>query len=346
VTSQPPVLAAAGRPRWLRDADELPHAPDDVPLWCENYLTYLYAPAAGVGVWTHMCHRGGPPERWDEKVLVALPGDRYLAAKAIGPGYPDNGPRTCGLALRCEEPYRRWTMRFDGDARLLTRNELHSGPVADGEHVSVELALDVTAIGPAYDFGEQHLDQAWGHGHYEQPLSYVGTLSVAGEAPIELTGTGLRDHSWGPRDYAQIGSTAWIHGQFPRSGRTFMAVAVTGNPPRPALIYAVTGNAGQSTPASVGPLPTITDAGNAGDGYEVTLNGSVLKAEILDTVRMAFVGATEIALGRHRTSRVNHDYLISFTRFEWDGEVGYGVTDRTVELTNHTLGGAADGNDN
>jgi hypothetical protein len=326
--------ATVGRPDWLRDADELPHAPEDVPLWCENYLTYMYAPEAGIGVWTHMCHRGGPPERWDEKFLVALPDGRVLAAKAIGPGYPEGGPRTCALGLRCEEPYRRWTMRFDGDARALTGNELFDAAVADGEHVPVELQLECRALGPAYDFGEQHLDQSWGHGHYEQPLAYTGHVSIDGGASFELWGMGMRDHSWGPRDYAQIGSTAWIHGQFPDSGRTFMAVAVTGKPPRPAFTYAVTGDATLTERASVEALPLLADADGAaaGETYELELNGSAIRAEVLTTLRMAFVGPTEIALGKHRGARVNHDYLISFTRFEWDGEIGYGVTDRTVEL--------------
>ena len=337
--------AVVARPAWLRDIDELPHAPEPVPLWCENYLTYLWAPDTGVGVWTHMCHRGGPPERWDEKVLIALPDGRVLAAKAIGPGHlgdAPTGPRTCALSLCCEQPYRRWTMTFDGDARLLTRAELHEQPVADGEHTPVRLQLDIEALGPAYDFGEQHLDQSWGHGHYEQPLSYKGTIQVGDEEQITLAGTGLRDHSWGPRDYAQIGSTAWIHGQFPTSGRTFMAVAVTGRPPRPQFTYAVAGDAERCERATVGALPLIGDEGDVHAPYELELNGTLIRAEVLDTVRMAFVGPTEIALGRHRGERVNHDYLIAFTRFQWEGEIGYGVTDRTVEL--HNTGGAGDGN--
>jgi hypothetical protein len=331
------VAPAPGRPAWLRDVDELPHAPEPVPLWCENYLTYMWAPDAGVGVWTHMCHRGGPPERWDEKVLITLPGDRVLAAKAIGPGVAAaaaTGPQTCALALRCAEPYRRWTMHFDGDARLLGAAELFDAPVADGSHTPVQLRLELAALGPAYDFGEQHLDQSWGHGHYEQHLSFSGSIQVGDAPPVSLAGTGLRDHSWGPRDYAQIGSTAWIHGQFPDSGRTFMAVAVTGKPPRPQFTHAVAGDAAHSAPATVGALPLLVDARDAGAGYELVIDGSVIRAELLDTVRMAFVGPTEIALGRHRGEHVNHDYLIAFTRFEWDGEVGYGVTDRTVELCN------------
>ena len=323
------------RPAWLRDEDELPHSPGDAPLWCENYLSYLYAPDVGVGVWSHMCHRAGSPELWDEKFLVALPGDRYLAAKAFSPGYADRGPRTSALWLSCQEPFARWTMRFTGAARLLDGAQLRSRPVADGPHVPVELVLDVAAIGPAYDFGEEKLDQSWGTGHYEQPLRYRGRLRY-GEESLELDGTGLRDHSWGARDYTQIGSTAWIHGQFPESGRTFMAVGVTGQPPRGAFTYAVTGDRIAVRPATAAELPILHDRRGASEPYQLLLRGSdgtaaTIDAEILGSLDMAFVGPTEIALGTHGGPAVNHHYVISFTRFDWDGEVGYGVTDRTIE---------------
>jgi hypothetical protein len=327
--------SATGRPAWLRDEDELPHAPARTPLWCENYLAYAYSPATQTGIWTHMCHRGGPPELWDEKFLVALPGDRYLAAKAFSPGYGDGGPRTCSLSIRCQEPYRRCAISYRGAARLITGAELREAPVADGEHVPVELELECHALGPAYDFGEEKLDQSWGTGHYEQPFRCRGQLEYGGER-IELDGTGLRDHSWGPRDYAQIGSTAWIHGQFPESGRTFMAVMVTGKPPRPPFRYAVVGDAQRVEPSTVSGLPILTRRDDAATGYELDLEAGGapqrVTAEIVGSLDMAFIGPAEIALGRHRGPGVNHDYVISFTRFEWGGEVGYGVTDRTIEL--------------
>ena len=41
-----------------------------------------------------------------------------------------------------------------------------------------------------------------------------GTLSIEGEAPIEISGHGLRDHSWGPRYWQSIRSYRWITGNY------------------------------------------------------------------------------------------------------------------------------------
>jgi hypothetical protein len=328
------ALGASGRPGWLSDADELPHVPPGVPLWCENYLSYVYAPTAGIGIYLHMCHRGGHPDLWDEKFVVSLPDDRFLLAKSFSPGYPDRGPVTAALSLRCEEPFRVWTQCFRGAARLLEGGELRSAPVSDGVHVPVQLELQCHAFSPAYDFGGEKLDQSWGTGHYEQHHRAAGELRV-GEEVFAVEGTGLRDHSWGPRDYRQIGSTVWAHGQFPNSGRSFMAVLVSGRPPRPPFTYSVISDGGSVVPVSARGIEARTRRAQADEDYTFELVGpdgtSTIRARIERSIDMAFVGPTEIALGTHRGPEVNHAYVESFTRFEWDGEVGYGATDVSIE---------------
>jgi hypothetical protein len=327
---------APSRPGWLRDEDELPHSPPDVPLWCENYLSYAYSPEVEVGIYFHMCHRGDPQELWDEKFVVALPDDEYLVAKAFSPGYGTRGPRPCAVSFECDEPFVQWTKRFNGAARLVSGNELRSAPLADGLHVPVDLELRCRAMSPPYDFGGEKLDQSWGTGHYEQHHEVSGRLTFDGRT-VALAGTGLRDHSWGPRDYAQIGSTIWIHGQFPDSGRSFMAVHVSGRPPREPFTYAVTSDRESVRAATASGVRTLTNRAAANEAYEIELScageRAAIRAEVLKSVDMAFIGPSEIGIGNHREPGVNHDYIESFTRFEWDGEVGYGATDVSIELT-------------
>jgi hypothetical protein len=322
------------RPGWLSDADELPHTPGDVELWCENYLSYVYAPDSTIGVYSHMCHRGGRPELWDEKVVIALPGDRFLLAKSFSRGYPDHGPATAGLSLRCEDPFRLWTQRFHGAARLMSGDELRAGPLSDGLHVPVELVLTCHAFSPAYDFGAEKLDESWGTGHYEQHHRATGELRFGGEV-FALDGTGLHDHSWGPRDYAQIGSTVWVHGQFPQSGRSFMAVIVTGRAPRPPFTYSVMSDGRSLIPVTARGIEPRSSRAQADEDFTLELDGpdgpSIVRAQVLKSIDMAFIGPTEIGLGTHRGPDVNHAYIESFTRFDWDGEVGYGATDVSIE---------------
>jgi hypothetical protein len=322
------------RPAWVEDADELPHEPGDVPLWCENYLTYVHDPEREVCAWMHLCHRPADPSLWQETLLISLPEDRFLAAKAIAPGEVGRGVNVCGASYVCERPFTEWTKRFEGGARLVRGDQLRAGPLDDGAHVPVELELSCRSLGPAYDFGAEHLEQEWGHGHYEGHQQVSGSLAY-GDERLEISGTGLRDHSWGPRDYNRIGSTTWIHGQFP-SGRTFMVVLVTGTPPAEPFTYAVISDGQTITPVEASGIPTATDASQAGHGYELMLETpdgpSTIRAEVLTTMPMSFLGPAEIGIGLHAAPAANHHYIEGPSRFEWDGEIGHGITERSVAL--------------
>jgi hypothetical protein len=186
-------------------------------------------------------------------------------------------------------------------------------------------------MSPPFDFGTDHLDQDWAVGHYEQHGRLTGELRVAGER-YEIAGTGLRDHSWGPRDYRRIGTTTWLHAQFPDGGRSLMAVLVTGVPPRPPFSVATIGNADTIRHVSAEGLPLADDLAAAEADYAFTLNGEDVRATVVNPLRAALVGAAEIALGTHAAPGANHHYIDAFTRFEWGGEVGYGLTERSVDL--------------
>src|SRR5262249_31920742 len=152
------------------------------------------------------------------------------------------------------------------------------------------------SLGPVYDFGAEKLEQSWGHGHYEGHQEVSGTLSF-GDEEVAVSGTGLRDHSWGPRDYNRIGSTSWVHGPVP-SGETFMVVLVTGTPPAKPFSYAVISDGSSITPVEVLEIPTATGASEAGEGYELVFESpggpSSIRAEVLTTMPMSFLGPAEV----------------------------------------------------
>lgn len=332
-----PIAFEGQRPAWLQDSDELPQLHKDLPPgWSENYLSYVWSPNNDVGVYIHLCCRPGSPTVWDEQLHVALPGDRYLVSKGISAGRNDQGPNVCGISFRCDEPFVKWTKRFHGGGRLVSGAEMRAGPLTDGETVPVEMELVFTAMSPPFDLGTGTLDQPWAVGHYEQHHHVTGWIAFAGER-YDISGTGLRDHSWGARHYDEIGLTTWLHGQFPESGRSMMAVLVTGKPPRPPFTYACVSDANSVTAAVPSPLPTARTLSQSEEGYEFELtladgSKSTIKATIVNPLRAALVGASEIALGTHAAPGANHHYIDAFTRFEWDGEVGYGITERTVDL--------------
>jgi hypothetical protein len=332
-------IQAQIRPDWLTNADEMPHDPgvEVPPLWSENYLSYVWSPANEVGIYVHLCRRAGPIEVWDEQVIIALPGDRYLLAKAFAEGVIDHGPSVAGIHFRCDEPYKQWTKRFRGGARLLTGDQYRSGPLTDGAHIAVEWETTWTAFSPPFDFGTGTLDQSWAVGHYEQHHHVAGMLRFLDER-YDITGTGMRDHSWGARDYQEIGTTTWLHAQFPDSGRWLMAVLVTGVPPKPRFEFAVVGDGSAATVANAAGMPEATVLEDGSAAYTLTLTHedgtrSTVKATVLNALRAALVGPSEIALGTLAAPEANHHYIDAFTRYDWDGDTGYGITERSIDLT-------------
>ncbi len=79
--------------------------------------------------------------------------------------------------------------------------------------VSLELVHD--AVGPMYgsagdvDEKDRSADQQFARAHYEQHMAVSGSVEI-GDETFEITGFGLRDHSWGPRTWQAIESYEWL----------------------------------------------------------------------------------------------------------------------------------------
>ncbi len=79
--------------------------------------------------------------------------------------------------------------------------------------VSLELVHD--AVGPMYgsaggvDEKDRSADQQFARAHYEQHMAVSGRVEI-GDETFEITGFGLRDHSWGPRYWQAIESYEWL----------------------------------------------------------------------------------------------------------------------------------------
>lgn len=70
-------------------------------------------------------------------------------------------------------------------------------------------------VGPMYGHvGDPNDGNDFARAHYEQHMRVAGTIHIEGESLIEVTGHGLRDHSWGPRYWQSIRTYRWITGNF------------------------------------------------------------------------------------------------------------------------------------
>jgi hypothetical protein len=81
--------------------------------------------------------------------------------------------------------------------------------------VTVTIDLVHTAVGPIYGTAHDESEAEAGHeeqfakAHYEQHMRVVGSVEVDGERS-DVSGHGLRDHSWGPRYWQAIAGYEWL----------------------------------------------------------------------------------------------------------------------------------------
>lgn len=334
VSAAPPTPAEY--PSYLKDSDELPQPVRDIPLWSENYLTQALDPSTGVGFFFHLSRMPFNYNVWEGLFTCYLPGDRFLVVRDFSWDTNEKGPGSNALRFEVVKPYEQWSKRFRGAALLVTGDELRAGPIPDDSHVFVDADLTFNNIGPVFDIGDMG-DQFWARSHYEQHGRFTGRISFdathigKGAESYEFNGTGLRDHSVGARDILKMNNHVWAHGEFP-SGKLFMVMDVHTKVGPPFLYVVIGDQNGFHKVELTRPTARIDDASQVFDPHEFHFVGpdgpSVIKGEILQAIPYSFTGPNEWSLGTHPSA--HHLVIEGQTRWEWDGEAGYGLTERSV----------------
>jgi hypothetical protein len=137
---------------------------------------------------------------------IWLPGQGFLLSFART-GLDD--VIACGpVAFECEAPLVLWELELSGSGRLFERAE-HVATARDRyREVDVAGRLRFTAwLGPL-EF-RSGLAEGVASTHYEQPGSVAGVIVVDGRRRA-IVGRGLRDHSWGVRDWQRVPYWRWF----------------------------------------------------------------------------------------------------------------------------------------
>jgi hypothetical protein len=139
-------------------------------------------------------------------VGIWLPGQGFLLsfARAGLAEQVEAGP----VRFDCELPLKLWELRFEGAGRLFERAEHVATRREDHETVEFRAALRFTAWREPLSF-RSGLTEGVATSHYEQPGSIAGTIEVAGRRH-PLAGRGMRDHSWGLRDWQAVPYWRWF----------------------------------------------------------------------------------------------------------------------------------------
>lgn len=312
----------------LTAASELPATSwPDVPLWTENYCFVCFDPATEIGVWTHLGRAPFDPTLWRELSMVYLPSGERLVHKGYGRGERPDGPGGATLAFACVEPFAHWHTSRDGGAIRTTVDELFAGTVADRRHERLRFDLDWRPAGPVWDWGEVDDEHQWGKSHYEQLCRVDGSLTIAGEE-VAFTGTGIRDHTSGPRDFTVFSKHIWSWATFP-SGRGFilLQLIVGGRRVERAVVF----EDGELEHCDLETTGLLDDRAGHLEAYAIRLGEHRISARILHPLPNGFDGPNDICLGYDPAITATANFE-SFSAFEWDGETGHGLTERSIRL--------------
>lgn len=80
------------------------------------------------------------------------------------------------LVFRCEEPFVKWRITFDGFCLRSSYDAMRNGLLADGAKTDVRLDLAVLGVTPVWDAeagpltasGAGMAEQSWAREHFEQ----------------------------------------------------------------------------------------------------------------------------------------------------------------------------------
>jgi hypothetical protein len=296
----------------------------------------------GLAFYTRIGRR--PNERVTEGALGAwLPGQGFLLSFARTPEASPPSPASAAppiaagpLAFECMLPLVLWEIRLEGEGRLFERAE-HLATKRDAYRtVKVSVALRFTAWGDPLSFASGLADGVATE-HYEQPGSVSGTLVVDGHRHAPA-GRGMRDHSWGVRDWQQVPYWRWFG--MVADPDNFIVLNNVGLRGGGETAGGFMMRDGEIAPIArcetdseldpdLGAQRSFTARATDALGRETTLTGHAL----------------EVApLRQRRDGRLTH-VNEALTEYEWEGRHGTGISEYLIQMPPAELpaGGLAEG---
>jgi len=357
------VPTAVLNPFKVDPRDELMHAAQPVANWTEYVYLFGYCLESNAGISIHIGKESTDTTVWRGTLGIFLADGDLLVAKYHG---RDGSERSAGagpLRAMCVEPMRTWVAQFDGLAHRTTRRAIMTQVQADSVAEMARFNLVFEAAAPLWDLekgsslpslvlveGEaaKSKDHASRTVHWEQLCKVRGEISYGGRS-YAVNGGGVRDHSYGPRDYWPLVGSLWINAVFP-SGKALMLMTthVTGFSFMVGYIYRG-GNeplevvqvvehpfiSNVDTPARSVPADPLEPGAERRFRYvfQSRKGREVVEGELLHAMGTSYISPNHELLGTD-LSRVSDGSQLAEcpARFTWDGESGVGVRERIVRM--------------
>jgi hypothetical protein len=283
-------------------------------------------------------------DRRDAQVNLCFPDGRLVLVR--GGGGPGAGGsarslRAGALEFRCDEPFARWTLLYDGAAYQTTTDAQIRGE-AGGERAHLSIEVEATMAAPPFVQGalvktaadalaEGVEGRFMGGDRYEQLFTARGSVAIDGDE-TDFSGSGLRVHRQGPRNTTGFWGHCWQSALFP-SGRGFGYIAF---PPRadgsPSYNEGYVFTGGRMEPAEVRLAPWLTRLRPADLDTTVVLGtdaGDVrIEGELLfSSVMLPAAEQSELVKAQGGFDMVLQQGGV---RYRWDGEESYGMIERST----------------
>jgi len=236
------------------------------------------------------------------------------------------------LRFKCLEPFRRWSIAFDGQAlQSTTAAQLSGAP--DGLAVDLAFRFEAEMAAPPWLMGGMTAQAAremkagdagalMGGVRYEQLCRVKGWVTVDGETQ-EISGTGMRVRRQGVRNMGAAMGHCQHSALFP-SGRAFGAIVMAQGPEgteafNEAFLF---DQRGRQISARVVKAPWMTHLAEKGDDASLVLDSAE------GTVRIA--GEVLASLFDHDLFEMADTSVLhqGTARYVWDGEEAIGLIER------------------
>jgi len=317
-----------------REAPDDPGMRDSATLWIMDRSGTLALPRVtfdAIGEdWANPCvqlnfvHRDG----------------RTLRVWSHGPGFGGAGPagpsavRGAGpLRFECIEPFRRWTLDYDGTAALSTSQAQLEG-VSDGDQAPLAVHFEAEMAAAPWLMGGLDAEAArkmtagdagalMGGLRYEQLCRVRGEVILGNNERYAVEGTGMRVRRQGVRNMGAALGHCQHSALFP-SGRAFGAIVMAPGPQGPeafneAFVYDASG---RRHAARVARAPWMRRLRGAGDDAGLVLESAV------GTIRID--GEVLLSLFDHHHFEMAGSSILhqGTARYCWDGEETIGLIER------------------
>jgi hypothetical protein len=283
---------------------------------------------------------------WDNRLFqanFAFADGRIMNGAGRGapppPFGPDGKPSVLGagaISFRCAEPFRRWTMTFDGDAVDGNVSQQIARTLDPNRRTQVRLEAEMVMQTPAWiqasDEKNGTLEESFmGLGYrFEHLFRAEGVLHVDGGARA-FKGTGLRIHRQSIRRLEGFFGHCWQSALFP-DGRAFGFIAY---PPKAdgaetyneGYIY----QDGRMIKARAVKIPWLRRIVAAGDDVSLELESELGRTRI-----EASTALSTFRVGNPDIGGLNLQQ--SGALYRWDGQTAYGMIERSSHESLTTIG--------